>query len=57
MGFDWLRLENLYVLMSTGISMVAKINRDKELYGINHEGSSGSLGDEYLGHRVRNEGN
>lgn len=42
---------------STGISMVAKINRDKELYGINHEGSSGSLGDEDLGHRVRNEGN
>ena len=43
--------------MSTGIPMVAKINRDKELYGINHEGSSGSLGDEDLGHRVRNEGN
>lgn len=31
--------------------MVAKVNRDKGFYGINSDGSPGSLSDEDLGHQ------
>lgn len=54
-GFDWISLENLYNL-STGLLMVAKVNRDKGFYGINPDGFSGSPSDKDLGHGVGGEG-
>lgn len=53
--FDQIILENLYNL-STGLLMVAKVNRDKGFYAINPDGFSGSLSDKDLGHGMGGEG-